>query len=233
MMTAYSCSVDIVPVVENRPSATIPAVVSTSAGTPSHHRQMVPVRRESSESAPNQRPIYSIEGMTCMSARNRRNIGSNTESQEDLFEETVRNRRNRRDNFKQKSMSKERVISLINAFENEGCPSGSRYSPEIDRSIASKDSAAVAPHKDRVERVHSLVAARSFATPEKLVLHNAAAAVNGTSDFVKDPSYNDWVAAHFPTGSYTVTIPRGNKGFGLIMVEGKVRILTVYQLCTC
>ncbi|KAL5473535.1 hypothetical protein EMCRGX_G028026 [Ephydatia muelleri] len=34
-------------------------------------------------------------------------------------------------------------------------------------------------------------------------------------------SYDKWVLSHFPKGSRVVTVPRGDKGFGVIMVEGK------------
>lgn len=36
-------------------------------------------------------------------------------------------------------------------------------------------------------------------------------------------SYDKWVLSHFPKGSRVVTVPRGDKGFGVIMVEGKVK----------
>ena len=76
--------------------------------------------------------------------------------------------------------------------------------------------------KERVERVRSMVAPRSYATPEKLILD--AEEVNGV-----DP-VNEWMSEHFPAGSSMVTVPRGDKGFGIIMVEGKVCCV---QVCKC
>lgn len=71
--------------------------------------------------------------------------------------------------------------------------------------------------KDRVERVHSLVGPRSFATPEKLVLQSGSEEVGVRAED------SEWISSQFPKGSRNVIIQRGDKGFGIIMVEGKVR----------
>ena len=44
--------------------------------------------------------------------------------------------------------------------------------------------------------------------------------------------YDNWVLSHFPKDSRIVTVPRGDKGFGVIMVEGKVvaNVLTMHWL---
>ena len=67
-----------------------------------------------------------------------------------------------------------------------------------------------------------MVAPRSCATPEKIILHD-----------IEEPdvdSNKEWMNAHFPAGSRFVTIPRGDKGFGIIMVEEKVGV-SVLHVC--
>ncbi len=69
--------------------------------------------------------------------------------------------------------------------------------------------------KERVERVHSLIGPRSFATPEKLTLLTENDEVGAEEK---------WVSLRYPKGSHGVTIQRGDKGFGVIIVEGKVQL---------
>ena len=43
-----------------------------------------------------------------------------------------------------------------------------------------------------------------------------------TSHTTDHNTYDKWLLSHFPKDSRIVTVPRGDKGFGVIMVEGKV-----------
>ena len=102
-------------------------------------------------------------------------------------------------------MKLEKLDNILNAYEENGKGKSNRED-------------VIVP-KQRVERVLSLVAPTSYSTPEKLILRAEGSRSKGST-------YDKWMESHFPAGSQTVTIPRGDKGFGIIMVEGKVRVRT-------
>ena len=78
--------------------------------------------------------------------------------------------------------------------------------------------------KERVEKVRSLVAPRSFTTPEKLV-------VSSGDDYLNcDNTEDRWLKERFPPEAKLVTVPRGDKGFGLIMVEENVSVAIFVHL---
>ena len=81
-------SVDIVPVVENRPHVSIPTLITEF--TDDH--QTPPARRKGSETESTLNILQSHETLLDSSIdspiHSRRGIGSNTESQEDLLEDT-------------------------------------------------------------------------------------------------------------------------------------------------
>ena len=135
--------------------------------------------------------------------RNRRNIGSNTESQEDLLEDRRNNRRNFRERLRNTDLASRE--DMINSYEQETDGVTERQSHTL----------SLTNGKERVERVRSLLAPRSFNTPEKLVIES--------SDYLSNDS--EWLKAKFPPGAKLVTVPRGDKGFGFIMVEGNVNII--------
>lgn len=155
------------------------------------------VNDDSSESVPtpSHNKPYKVRKLLINASpvRARRNIGSNTESQEDLLEDT-RNKRNS-DNIEQKHNS----IST-QLIGNYGTNSSKRYSRKSGG-------------EKIVDRVHSIVAPRSFKTPERFLLEPDGE-LNSSS----------WLKANFPLNAETVTIPRGERGFGFIMVEEKVSI---------
>ena len=134
---------------------------------------------------------------------NAQDIGSNTESQEDLLEDK-RNRRNvKRQELEQSSDSLTPVVT--DSPENSG----------TRQFIAIVDGVG----KGRVERVRSLVGPKSCKTPEKLVLEADISQTQGEG-------CTDWMAEHFPPGARTVNLQRGNHGFGFTIIEGKVSTVT-------
>lgn len=149
--------------------------------------------------------------------RARRNIGSNTESQEDLLEDTRNNNRNSKHITSERLKYEEledtvitgnhphtsytqTVISLDDNEKQSDLPSSSRLQMRVSG------------REQVVERVHSMITPRSFKTPEKFLLEPEEG----------DTSNQSWLESHFPPNVETMTIPRGDKGFGLIMVEAKV-----------
>ena len=96
-------------------------------------------------------------------------------------------------------------MNILNSYEDTG---------EENLLIVDKE---LGSSRERVERVRSLVGPRSYTTPEKLILHS-----DGTEGV--DSVVNEWTPSQFPEGSHSVTIQRENKGFGLIIVEGKVSL---------
>ena len=95
-------------------------------------------------------------------------------------------------------------------------------SHSIMASFQYQNGTADAPIGEQVGCVRTTVDPHSFTTPEKLILepgirvHPAAVATSSWMD-------------KFPRGARTVTIPRGDKGFGFIMVEKKVSIFKNYS----
>lgn len=197
-------SVDIVPVVENRPHVSIPTLITEF--TDDH--QTPPARRKGSETESTLNILQSHETLLDSSIdspiHSRRGIGSNTESQEDLLEDT---RITLKERLKYHELSNESEITILNSYELKD--------DAEERTILGSQTNGFSVN-ERVERVQSMVAPRSCATPEKIILHD-----------IEEPdvdSNNEWMDAHFPTGSRSVTIPRGDKGFGIIMVEEKVGV---------
>jgi hypothetical protein len=132
------------------------------------------------------------------------NIGSHTESEEDLLSvSTHNNHKNLEKNFEESHSN-----NIMDSFQYQN--------GTVD--IASKEI---------VDRVRSVDSARLYSTPEKLVLAEPMfAGVSrvhvGGVPFEAPPTGNSWMG-NFPRGSKLVTIPRGDKGFGFILVEKKVR----------
>ena len=140
-------------------------------------------------------------------SKSRGGIGSYTESQEDLLAESSQeNQKNLKKNFiykKSHSVNESRVIMDSFPYQN---------------------GLVEVPNRERTGRVGSVVGVRSFATPEKLILEAESpdARVYPSRRITEvPPSSANWTGM-FPHGSRTVTIPRGDKGFGFIMVENKV-----------
>lgn len=137
--------------------------------------------------------------MNGYSVREHGNIGSNTESQEDLLAEmsSHRNHKNLKKNIgylESQSLSDE-SRNIMDSYP---------YQNGMDEFPSSSEGC--------------VGAAQSFATPEKLILEPDL-------DIRAQTSYgvaSSWMS-QFPQGSRTVTVPRGDKGFGFIMVEKKVR----------
>lgn len=193
-------SVDIVPVIENRPCASIPTII-TSVVTTTTSVITPPLKRAVNIGIQSRKGCHSQSGLDRIildesPPRNRRNIGSNTESQEDLLEDRRNNRRNFRERLRNTDLASREDI--INSYEQEIDGQDERRSHTLGR--------------ERVERVRSLLAPRSFNTPEKLIVES--------SDHLNNDSA--WLKAKFPPEAKLVTIPRGDKGFGFIMVEGNV-----------
>ena len=202
-------SVDIVPVIENRPCASIPTLINSVVTTTSS-TVTPPLKRTISIGLRSHKGSHSQSGLDRITLdesppRNRRNIGSNTESQEDLLEETRNNRLNFRQRLRDTDItSRQDVISSYEVETDEN----------IERQTVLRSSTGGG--KERVEKVRSLVAPRSFQTPEKLVVHS-------TDDYLNcDNAEDRWLKERFPPEAKIVTVPRGDKGFGLIMVEENV-----------
>ena len=196
-------SVDIVPVIENRPCASIPTII-TSVVTTKTSVITPPLKRTVNIGIQSRKGCHSQSGLDRIildesPPRNRRNIGSNTESQEDLLEDRRNNRRNFRERLRNTDLASREDI--INSYEHEIDGQDERRSYTLGR--------------ERVERVRSLLGPRSFNTPEKLIVESSDH-LNG------DRTNSAWLKANFPPEAKLVTIPRGDKGFGFIMVEGNV-----------
>lgn len=209
-------SVDIVPVVENRPHVSIPTLITEI--TDDH--QTPPTRRKGSETESTLNILQSRETLLDSSIdsplHSRRGIGSNTESQEDLLEDT-RIQRSLKERLKYHELSNESEITILNSYELKD----DAEERTILESLGSQTNGFSV--NERVERVQSMVAPRSYATPEKIILHD-----------IEEPdadSNNEWMEANFPAGSRSVTIPRGDKGFGIILVEEKVGVSCVWWFC--
>ena len=193
---------------ESRPCASIPTIITevssvitttTSVITPPLNRTVGIRSHKGSHSQSGLDRIMLEESPP----RNRRNIGSNTESQEDLLEERRNNRRNFQERLKSTDLTSRDV-----------------YLQETDENERQTYMLGLTSGKERVERVHSLLAPRSFTTPEKLIVHSTA-----DHDY---PNYgnnadSEWLKEKFPPGAKLVTVPREDKGFGFIIVEGNVR----------
>lgn len=204
-------SVDIVPVIESRPCASIPTVI-TSAVTTIASVDTPPLRRTVNIGGfRSQKGSYSHSGLDRIALdesppRNRRNIGSNTESQEDLLEERRKNRHNFRQRLKDTDLALRQDV--INSNEQE---------PDEHNETAAHRQ-GLTGGKERIERVRSLVAPSSFSVPEKLIIQSS-------DDYLSSSeTEKDWLKERFPLGTKLVTVPRGDKGFGFIMVEGNVSV---------
>ena len=114
---------------------------------------------------------------------------------------------------------KETVVNILDSYGDENTKERTTL---LGSDIGGGDQSG---QKERVERVRSMIAPRSYATPEKLILE--AEEVNGVEPM------SEWMAKHFPAGSSLVTVPRGDKGFGIIMVEGKVCVCVPTYVCVC
>jgi len=205
-----SYSVDIVPVVESRPSASIPTLITEITDD---HRTP-PARRKGSETESTVNSLQSRETLLDSSTESpfhsRRGIGSNTESQEDLLED-ARNQKNLKEILKFQDLSNGSVANILNSYKHKG------VGQKTVLGLGVENNGLSAPViKERVERVHSTVAPRSYTAPEKLVLHAKESDTDSDSAV-----YEEWMKIHFPAGSKSVTVPRGDKGFGIIIKEGK------------
>ena len=182
----FLCSVDVVPVSTGNKPITTPYMnadtVHTSPSDKPHQKRTLLI---------NDSPV-----------RVRRNIGSNTESQEDLLQDSRNTRNKHHDDY----------------ILEEHKPKGSTTHKSQTNGDAknSRTSARRSGKEQVVERVHSIVGPRSFKTPEKFLL---------------EPDDSSWLETNFPLDAETVTIPRGDKGFGFIMVEEKVRGVDSLACC--
>lgn len=198
--------------IENRPCASIPTII-TSVVTTTTSVITPPLKRAVNIGIVSRKGSHSQSGLDRIvldesPPRNRRNIGSNTESQEDLLEDRRNNRRNFRERLRNTDLASREDI--INSYEQEIDGVNERESVTL----------RLTSRKDRIERVRSLLAPRSFNTPEKLVIDS--------SDYPSsDKTDSEWLKAKFPPGAKLVTVPRGDKGFGFIMVEGNVITLVI------
>lgn len=209
-------SVDIVPVVESRPSASIPTLITEITDD---HRTP-PARRKGSETESTVNSLQShetlLDSSTDSPLHSRRGIGSNTESQEDLLED-ARNQKNLKEILKYQDLSNGSVANILNSYKHKG------VGQKTVLGLGVENNGLSAPViKERVERVHSTVAPRSYTAPEKLVLHAKESDADSDSAV-----YEEWMKIHFPVGSKSVTVPRGDKGFGIIIKEGKVGVALV------
>lgn len=147
-------------------------------------------------SAPSQSKPYKVRKLLINDSpiRVRRNIGSNTESQEDLLQDSKNKSNSGVFERKKNNPKPQKAGDEINNYERKLRKSG---------------------REKKVDRVHSIIAPRSHKTPEKFLLdpadENDSAMANAS-----------WLEANFPLDAKTVTIPRGEKGFGFFMVEEKV-----------
>ena len=132
-------------------------------------------------------------------------IGSHTESEEDLLakSEVHKNHKNLEKSFRySQSLSNGTTQKIMDSFLYQN--------GNIEL-----------PSAGCIGRVRSVLSARSFATPEKLILEpEPDSRIHLES--VAGALASSGRAKTFPQGSRTVTIPRGDKGFGFIMVEKKV-----------
>lgn len=153
------------------------------------------VNDDSSESVPtpSHNKPYKVRKLLINASpvRARRNIGSNTESQEDLLQDT----RNQRNSEQKHNSSSTQLIG--------------NYGTNSSKRRYSRKSGG----EKIVDRVHSIIAPRSFKTPERFLLEPDG-----------ELNTSSWLEANFPLNAETVTIPRGERGFGFIMVEEKVSI---------
>ena len=144
------------------------------------------------------------------SERSEVNIGSNTESEEDLLSVSVHNHKNLEQSFKYSRTSDRNIMDSFQYRNGNGEVS----SGEVVGRVRTVD-----------------VSTQSFSTPEKLVLVEPASTgvsrvhPGGVSSEAPLSTGSSWMAK-FPRGSKMVTVPRGDKGFGFILVEKKVREMT-------
>lgn len=170
-------SVDVVPVSTGSKPITTPYMNSDPGHTSPHDK-------------PHQKRTLLINDSP---VRARRNIGSNTESQEDLLQDSRNTRNKQHDKF------------ILEEHKQNG---STTHQSQTNGDVKNSRKSARRTGKEQiVERVHSIVGPRSFKTPEKFLL---------------EPDDSSWLEANFPLDAETVTIPRGDKGFGFIMVEEKV-----------
>ncbi len=195
--------------IENRPCASIPTII-TSVVTTTTSVITPPLKRAVNIGIVSRKGSHSQGGLDRIvldesPPRNRRNIGSNTESQEDLLEDRRNNRRNFRERLRNTDLASREDI--INSYEQCQEVDGMNEIQSVTLRLPSR--------KDRVERVRSLHAPHSFNTPEKLIIDSP--------DYLSsDKTDSEWLSTKFPPGAKLVTVPRGDKGFGFIMVEGNV-----------
>ena len=159
------------------------------------------------------------------------NIGSSTESQEDLLKE---NSWRNLENLQQESHNSKVTIMDSCPFQNR-CENGNR---KPNRKPMSMDIP-----KERTGSVKSVLESPlSFPKPEKLVLdpwyYDNHVRVHPSRHVIEVPQPIGWTEKQqFPPGSRTVTVPRGEKGFGFIMVEQKARemlvVVVVLSCCCC
>ena len=198
--------------IESRPCASIPTII-TSVITSTTSVDTPPLRRTVNVGGiRSQKGSHSQSGLDRIALdesppRNRRNIGSNTESQEDLLEERRKNRHNFRQRLKDTDLALRQDV--INSYEQEN----------DEQTEAATHRQGLTSGKERVERVRSLVAPSSFNVPEKLIIQSS-------DDYLSSSkTERDWLKDRFPPGTKLVTVPRGDKGFGFIMVEGNVSVV--------
>ena len=173
-----ACSVDIVPVVESKPSARVPTLLTNigKMGQGKGRRGM----EEETDGRP--RKGSGIESTFCLARshdnlhdlsnnRSSNGIGSNTESQEDLLDTHSKNLRNQQEKRmgvgQRRPNSGSKIASLISSYEETAKLS---QSPPPSPKRTRVGGGSQKGRRERVGRVMSIVAPHSYAKPEKLVL---------------------------------------------------------------
>lgn len=195
-------SVDVVPVIESAPSARVPTF--TSIVTPptshrhrnhtKHHHSRHSERRDEGFDSKSQtvtRRDYALStlsrgsAVTIKHARSHdslhnsnadmANLGSNTESQEDLLDSQSKNRLNHHNKktMGEKSNSGSKVAELISSYEETAKLSQSS-SDSVKSLRIERNKGSVESERAKVSRVMSTVTDRAFSKPQTLVLREVS-----------------------------------------------------------
>lgn len=172
----FSCSsVDIVPVVESKPSARVPTLLTNigkGRGRKDVEEEVDGRPRKGSGTESTFYLARSHDNLLDLPNNHSTNgIGSNTESQEDLLDTRSKNLRNQQEKKmgvgQRRPNSGSKIASLISSYEETAKLSQSPpQSPKRTRVGGGSQKG----RRERVGRVMSIVAPQSYAKPEKLVL---------------------------------------------------------------
>lgn len=168
------------------------------------------------------------------SSHSRTIAGSDTESREDLHAVTLssssaaskqRNIRNLEKNFRYHHQQQRHAHPQQLSNNNNNNPSRNNIKDSFQYQNGTTTITDLPYDSQQVDCMRSMLGPRSYSTPEKLVLNSDSTPATSGGD---GGNWRD----RFPRGSKAVTIPRGDKGFGFIMVEKRVRsytYVTVYM----